>query len=320
MISQLLFTPWQTLTRTILRRIAPNAVHLPIQLLSLAFVRPRVTSRERENESESERDTRACATHASQQRLALFYPPRTRHLSFFSSVAHPSSLSLSLVWFFPSLPPHPCSVTLFASHGREGQVETLGITKGPVVPLCISIECGRLSWFLSTWGPEPRPASMANKGSNAWRLEIFPPPSCSFHSQLDPHPFSVSLLLLPSSWCSLRRKEPGARLTALLRFPRAHYRARFMPLCSHLSLSPSSSLHAPEEKRRPSFSSSWKIVDMETGIPSFRIEDTKNKILLSLVHNVFLHTYGQFCSSLKRVRERERKIKHWICVVTIIIS
>lgn len=225
--------------------------------------------RERERTRARAREIQEPALHASQQRLALFYPPRTRHLSFFSSVAHPSSLSLSLVWFFPSLPPHPCSVTLFASHGREGQVETLGITKGPVVPLCISIECGRLSWFLSTWGPEPRPASMANKGSNAWRLEIFPPPSCSFHSQLDPHPFSVSLLLLPSSWCSLRRKEPGARLTALLRFPRAHYRARFMPLCSHLSLPPSSSLHAPEEKRRPSFSSSWKIVDMETFRNSF---------------------------------------------------
>lgn len=235
----------------------------PLRSFDLEWPRERERTRARAREIQEP----ALHTHRNNASRSSILPERAIYPS-----SHPSRtrrLSLSLVWFFPSLPPHPCSVTLFASHGREGQVETLGITKGPVVPLCISIECGRLSWFLSTWGPEPRQASMANKGSNAWRLEIFPPPSCSFHSQLDPHPFSVSLLLLPSSWCSLRRKEPGARLTALLRFPRAHYRARFMPLCSHLSLPPSSSLHAPEEKRRPSFSSSWKIVDMETFRNSF---------------------------------------------------
>lgn len=141
-----------TLTRTILRqgRFASYAVHPPIQLLSLrSLVRSFDLEWPRERASEQERD-RACATllHTHRNNASRYPSP------------HPSSLSLSLVWFFPppfARLPRPCSVTLFASHGREGQVETLGITKGPVVPLCISIECGRLSWFLSTWGPGQQP-------------------------------------------------------------------------------------------------------------------------------------------------------------------
>lgn len=115
-------------------------------------------------------------------------------------------------------------------------------------------------------------------------------------SKFFPHPFPLSLLLLsPRPDVSLRRKEPGARLTALLRFPRAHYRARFMPLCSSaISLSlrlrlspvaPSFSLsRARGETRRPSlsfsfFSSSWmkNCGHGKTGIPSFREEGRKTK-------------------------------------------
>ena len=146
-----------TLTRTILRQggslRTPSIHRSNCYPFDLSCVRSTSNDLERERASdrasELERD-RACATllHTHRNNASRYPSP------------HPSSLSLSLVWFFP--PPfarllRPCSVTLFASHGREGQVETLGITKGPVVPLCISIECGRLSWFLSTWGPGQQP-------------------------------------------------------------------------------------------------------------------------------------------------------------------
>lgn len=81
----------------------------------------------------------------------------------------------------------PRSVTLFASHGREGQVETLGITKGPALPFCISIERG--TDFRHFALPEAR---IANKGSNAWRLDIFLPPLAPPFPPL-PRPFRRSL-------------------------------------------------------------------------------------------------------------------------------
>ena len=142
-------------------------------------------------------------------------------------------------------------------------------------------------------------------------------------SKFFPHPFPLSLLLLsPRPDVSLRRKEPGARLTALLRFPRAHYRARFMPLCSSaISLAPSFSLsRARGETRRPSlslsfFSSSWmkNCGHGKTGIPSFREEGRKTKFYSLSPRQCLFETdtfrlgrlpTANFVSSLKRERER----------------